>query len=131
MHRCRDCGAIVRTGEAQVRSVMFELVYWCRPCWDARSEGLVVPLPRRSSEDLAPADDPAHDSADDPAYDSAYAAPLEPVAEPEAEPVDAVSEPVAEAVPEPAEDEVHVPLPRRSREGVASDFSLGAPVPHS
>lgn len=63
-HRCRDCGVRVHSGEAQVRSVMFELVYWCRDCWAQKEEGLVVPLrapqPRVSPEDEPVHEDPVH-----------------------------------------------------------------------
>ena len=40
-----DCGQQVRRGEARVRSINFEQVYFCQDCWAARHP-VQVPAPR-------------------------------------------------------------------------------------
>ena len=49
---CRDCLDDVGNGDAILRSVSFQVVAYCRPCW-AQHEDLVVPAPRRSVDDTA------------------------------------------------------------------------------
>jgi hypothetical protein len=51
---CRDCLADVGTGDAILRSVSFQVVAYCRPCWE-KHEDMVVPTPRRSVDEAAEA----------------------------------------------------------------------------
>lgn len=48
-YECHDCGQPVRRGEARVRSVNFEQVYFCRDCWEERHP-TPVPAQRAPSD---------------------------------------------------------------------------------
>lgn len=45
---CQGCGTKVARGHAHIRSIRFEQVGWCRPCWTALS--VTVPSPRTPSD---------------------------------------------------------------------------------
>jgi hypothetical protein len=53
---CRDCLETVGNGDAILRSVSFQVVAYCRECWqDFHAAPLaadVVPAPRRSIEEV-------------------------------------------------------------------------------
>ena len=49
---CRDCLDDVGTGDAILRSVSFQVVAYCRPCWEKHEE-MVFPAPRRSADEAA------------------------------------------------------------------------------
>ena len=51
---CRDCLDDVGTGDAILRSVSFQVVAYCRPCWE-KHEDMVIPGPRRSADEAAKA----------------------------------------------------------------------------
>ena len=51
---CRDCLDDVGNGDAILRSVSFQVVAYCRPCWEKHEE-MVVPAPRRSVDEAADA----------------------------------------------------------------------------
>ena len=51
---CRDCLDDVGNGDAILRSVSFQVVAYCRPCWEQHEE-MVVPAPRRSVDEAAEA----------------------------------------------------------------------------
>jgi len=51
---CRDCLDDVGTGDAILRSVSFQVVAYCRPCWEKHEE-IAFPSPRRSADEAAKA----------------------------------------------------------------------------
>ena len=54
---CRDCLDDVGNGDAILRSVSFQVVAYCRSCWQENHADFVVPAQRRSVEEAA---DTAH-----------------------------------------------------------------------
>ena len=52
---CRDCLNDVGNGDAILRSVSFQVVAYCRDCWQENHSDLAVPAPRRSVENTADA----------------------------------------------------------------------------
>ena len=50
IYSCHDCLGPVPAGEALLRSISFQQVAYCRPCWEQNHAG-IVPAPRRSPED--------------------------------------------------------------------------------
>ena len=52
---CRDCLIAVPAGEAVIRTISFQPVAYCRPCWDGlhSDRPVIEPMPRESTENAS------------------------------------------------------------------------------